>query len=75
MKLARKRGKDIAKLEQLLSILSEGGSLPAQYRDHELSGQWRHYRDCHLEPDWLLVYRIEGEDVYLARTGAHSEIF
>jgi mRNA interferase YafQ len=75
VKLAIKRGKDMAKLRNLLTLLIEGGPLPPRFQDHPLSGNWKHFRDCHIEPDWLLIYKIEGNDVYLVRTGTHSDPF
>jgi mRNA interferase YafQ len=75
VKLAKKRGKDMAKLREAILILIEGGLLPAQYRDHALGGDWQHFRDCHLEPDWLLIYKITGNDLHLVRTGTHSDLF
>jgi mRNA interferase YafQ len=56
VKLAQRRGKDMAKREIIL-LLVEGKSLPARYKDHPLSGPWTDYRDCHIEPDWLLIYK------------------
>ncbi|MGD0125446.1 MAG: type II toxin-antitoxin system YafQ family toxin [Terriglobia bacterium] len=75
VKLARRRGKEMSKLRELISLLTEGGALPPGYRDHPLRGEWKHYRDCHLEPDWLLIYKIEGDDLYLVRTGTHSDLY
>jgi len=75
VKLAEKRGKDMGKLREVILLLAEGGPLPLRYRDHPLGGKWRSYRDCHIEPDWLLIYKIDGEDVLLARTGTHSDLF
>ena len=74
-KLAKKRGKDMAKLRELLMLLVEGNPLPPRYQDHPLSGNWKHHRDCHIEPDWLLIYKIDGDDLYLVRTGTHSDLF
>lgn len=65
----------MAKLRELVLLLIEEKSLPARYKDHSLSGDWKNYRDAHIEPDWLLIYRITGSDLYLARTGTHSDIF
>ncbi len=62
-----KRGKDNAKLRALILLLAEETTLPASYKDHPLSGDWKHYRDCHIEPDWLLLYKIDGNDLYLVR--------
>ena len=75
VKLAKKRGKDMAKLRELLMLLVEGNSLPPRYKDHPLGGNWKHHRDCHIEPDWLLIYKIDGDDLYLVRTGTHSDLF
>ncbi len=75
VKLARKRGKDLTKLRELILLLGAGAELPRKYKDHPLSGDWQHYRDCHIEPDWLLIYKIVGEDIYLVRTGSHSDLF
>ena len=75
VKLAQRRGKDLSKLREVILLLAEGGPLPPRYKDHPLSGEWKHYRDCHLEPDWLLIYKIEGHDLYLVRTGTHSDLF
>jgi len=75
VKLARKRGKNMAKLRELILLLSERSSLPPRYQDHPLRGNWQDYRDCHIEADWLLIYKISGDDVYLVRTGSHSDLF
>lgn len=75
VKLAVKRGKDMAKLRELLLLLIEGKPLPPHYRDHPLSGNWKHHRDSHIEPDWLLLYKIDGDDFYLVRTGTHADLF
>lgn len=75
VKLAQRRGKDMAKLRELISLLIEGDPLPLHYRDHPLNGEWKHYRDSHIEPDWLLIYKIEGNDLHLVPTGTHSDLF
>jgi len=75
VKLAVKRGKDMAKLRELLLLLIEGNPLPPSYKNHPLSGDWKHYRDSHIESDWLLIYKIDGDDLYLVRTGTHSDLF
>lgn len=71
-----KRGCDLGKLETVIDLLQAEQPLPQQYKDHALSGNWNHYRECHIEPDWLLVYKInKGELVLvLARTGTHSDV-
>ena len=75
VKLAEKRGKDMAKLRQALVLLIEERALPERYKDHSLGGNWKGHRDLHIEPDWLLIYQIDGKDLYLARTGTHADIF
>ena len=75
VKLAQRRGKDITKLRDAILLLSEARPLPERYRDHPLSGEWQNYRDCHLEPDWLLIYKVDGNDLYLVRTGTHADLF
>lgn len=76
-KLAIKRGLKIELLQNAISILAMGEELPSKYRDHALTGRWGGHRECHILPDWLLIYRIE-EDVLvltLSRTGTHSDLF
>ena len=75
VKRAEKRGKDMSKLRQVLLPLLDGETLPERYRDHPLRGNWTGYRDLHIEPDWLLIYRISGDELHLARTGSHSDLF
>ncbi len=75
VKLARKRGKDTGKLRELILLLERGAPLPPRYKDHPLRGNWPQHRECHIEPDWLLIYKIAGNDLYLVRTGSHSDLF
>lgn len=75
VKRAEKRGKDMAKLRTVLTLLANETPLPPEYRDHALRGDWIGFRDLHIEPDWLLLYRITGDEVQLARTGSHSDLF
>jgi mRNA interferase YafQ len=75
VKLAEKRGKDMAKLRELILLPAEKKPLPLRYKDHPLSGEWKHHRDSHIEPDWLLLYKIDGNDLYLVRTGTHADLF
>ncbi len=75
VKRAEKRDKDLGKLKAVLLLLMAGDPLPPEYRDHPLKGDWKGFRDLHVEPDWLLLYRIAGDELQLARTGAHSDIF
>ena len=75
VKRVEKRGKDINKLKAVLLLLIQEMPLPASYNDHPLRGQWKGFRDLHIEPDWLLLYRVEGDELQLARTGTHSDLF
>ena len=75
VKRAEQRGKDMTKLKSVLSSLIEERSLPAAYGDHPLKGDWKGFRDLHIEPDWLMVKRIDGRELRLARTGAHADLF
>lgn len=76
-KLAIKRGLNTELIQEVIKILSIGESLPENNKDHALSGVWAGFRECHIQPDWLLVYRVY-EDVLiltLTRTGSHSDLF
>lgn len=77
IKLAKKQNKDLNKLFDVVNILAEGGILEAKYRDHDLSGEYKGIRECHVEPDWLLVYEIQNDILVLMlyRLGTHSELF
>ena len=75
VKLADKRNKDMTKLREAILLLVEGKPLPQRNKDHPLGGGWQHFRDCHIEPDWLLIYKIHGDDLHLVRTGTHSDLF
>jgi len=77
LKLAKKQNKDLDKLFEVVNILADGGTLDARYRDHDLSGDYKGTRECHVEPDWLLVYEIRDEVLVLMlyRLGTHSELF
>lgn len=72
---AEKRGKDLSKLRTLLGLLLEEKPLPERYRDHSLKGDWAGFRDAHIEPDWLLIYRVADDELQLARTGTHADLF
>jgi mRNA interferase YafQ len=74
-KRIKKQNRDLSKLRTVIEKLSSGQPLEPGYRDHSLFGNWKDHRDCHIEPDWLLIYRITSEDLYLERTGSHSELF
>lgn len=75
VKLAQKRKKDLSKLRALVGLLIEGKNLPAAYLDHPLKGDWVGYRDAHLESDWVLIYKITGNEVRFIRTGRHTDLF
>lgn len=75
VKRAEKRKKDMGKLKTALLLLISGAPLPTEYADHPLKGDWKGFRDLHIEPDWLLLYRIEGNELQLARTGTHADLF
>ena len=71
----KKRGKDLEKLKMIVNILLSGEKLTAKYHDHILTGDCLGCRECHIEPDWLLMYEIRGEDMIFLRTGTHSDLF
>ena len=77
LKRAKKRGKDISKLIEILNLLKTGKTIPQKFCDHQLSGNLKEFRECHIEPDWLLIYRIEADELelFLFRTGSHSDLF
>lgn len=72
-----KRGYDVSKLTEALEMLVAEKELPPKYKDHELKGDYVGFRECHITPDWLLVYKISGDNLilYLMRTGTHSDLF
>lgn len=77
LKLAIKRGFDIKLLDEVVTKLQKGEKLDPQYKDHALLGNYNDFRECHIQPDWLLIYRIDDEELelYLFRTGTHSDLF
>lgn len=77
LKLAKKRGCNIERLQEAVDALAREQKLDDKYRDHELSGGYRGFRECHIEPDWLLIYRIDQNtiELFLFRTGTHSDLF
>ena len=74
-RLCIKRGYDMTLLADTVDILRIPAALPAQNRVHTLSGNWVGYQECHLAPDWLLIYRVDGDELRLVRTGTHSDLF
>ena len=77
LKLAKKQNKNLDKLFEVVNILADGGILDARYRDHDLSGNYKGARECHIDPDWLLIYEIRDKVLVLMlyRLGTHSELF
>ena len=74
-KRIQKQNKDITKLKTIISSLVNGQILDQKYKDHALSGNWKNHRDCHIESDWILIYRVTSDSLFLERTGSHSELF
>ena len=76
LKTVIKRGYDISLLDDVVDKLLKGETLPAHNKDHALTGNWRKYRECHITPDWLLIYKIENDILILTltRTGTHSDL-
>ena len=74
-KLQQKRHKDLNLLNDVMMALVKEDPLPAKNHDHPLQGDYKNYRECHIEPDWLLIYKIESGSIYFVRTGTHSDLF
>jgi mRNA interferase YafQ len=75
VKRLRRQGVNLANLQAIVVTLAAEEPLDEKYRDHALVGNWRGFRECHIQPDWLLIYRVAGEELQLARTGSHAELF
>lgn len=75
IKRIKKQGKKTEKLKVIISLLVKEISLPEGKRDHKLTGIYNHHRECHIDPDWLLIYKTTTTDLILERTGSHSELF
>lgn len=75
VKRVQKRGKDLQKLKSVLSSLIAEEQLDERYADHALIGNYKGRRECHIEPDWLLIYKLAGTEVIFERTGTHSDLF
>ncbi|HOI91643.1 MAG TPA: type II toxin-antitoxin system YafQ family toxin [Candidatus Rifleibacterium sp.] len=73
-KKAGKQGRDIDVLKDIVGRLLRQEKLESKFKDHELTGNWKGVRECHLAPDWLLLYRIDGDTIVFIRTGSHSEV-
>lgn len=76
-RLMKKRGKDMNKLVSVLALLASSNPLPVQYKDHSLTGNLQDFRECHIEPDWLLLYQIYEDTLILSATatGSHADLF
>lgn len=75
VKRLQRQGADLSKLEAVIESLVSGQSLEGRYRDHPLVGSWKGYRECHLQPDWIFIYRIAEGELQLIRTGNHADLF
>lgn len=77
LKVAVKRGLDISLLENVVETLKSGTSLDTKYKDHALKGEWSGFRECHIQPDWLLIYLVENDilTLTLVDTGTHADLF
>jgi mRNA interferase YafQ len=75
LKRQKRRGKDVEELIAAVELLAETGTLPDGYRPHRLTGEWKGVWECHIEPDWLLIYEVTATEVLLIRTGTHSDLF
>ena len=76
-KMAMKRGRKLELIDKVITTLALGENLPNENRDHDLHGNWKGYRECHIQSDWLLIYKIEKDILVLtlSRTGTHSDLF
>ena len=75
LKRSLKRGKDKDKIKAIINKLIDEEKLDPKHRDHKLTGNYLGRRECHIEPDWLLIYKISGERIVFERTGTHSDLF
>jgi len=75
VKRLQRRHKDLDKLKAVIRLLANGEGLPIAFQDHSLKGLLKDCRECHIEPDWLLIYRIDGNELCLVRTGTHADLF
>ncbi len=75
VKRMRKRGKDLEKLKSLVTTIAKRETLDPKHRDHPLIGLWKNCRNCHIEPDWILIYSTDPNSLHLERTGSHSDLF
>lgn len=74
-KKIKKQQKNLSMLTVVIEKLLSQQKLVQKYKDHSLSGKWDNHRDCHIEPDWVLIYRLSDDELILERTGSHSDLF
>jgi mRNA interferase YafQ len=76
LKLLHRQGKDLSELEEVIDMLADGKVLPEKYKDHKLKGDRKDYRECHIQPDWLLIYQIRDDILVLtlSETGSHADL-
>lgn len=74
-KKSKKQGKPMHILDEVVTLLRKGHKLPVKYRDHRLIGNYKNCRECHLNPDWLLIYEVMDSQLVLHRLGSHSELY
>ncbi len=75
LKLSKKRGKNLSKINSIIELLRQGYLLPPKYRNHRLSGNYKDHWECHIEGDWLLIYILDSKTLTLVRTGTHADFF
>ena len=71
----QRRGKDAARIKEVMTALIREEALAKRQRDHPLVGNYQGRRECHIEPDWLLIYKLAGDEIILERTGSHADLF
>ena len=75
VKLSKKRGRDMLKLQYVMTKLTNEVPLDSKFKDHKLTGDYKNHRECHIEPDWLLIYQIKIKEIVFVRLGTHSDLF
>ena len=75
VKLAQKRRPDMVLLKRVVEEILSGKPLAAKHKNHRLTGSWNHHWECHLSPDWLLIYKFQGDDSVVERTSSHADLF
>ena len=75
VKRAKRRNQNLESLQKVIEMLQSGNTLPREYKLHPLKGKYSGYMECHIEPDWLLIWKADSKNVYLTRTGTHSDLF